>query len=75
VERPYSGIATHYETPTGYSIIVPAKKHLPIIIIFSLWLVGWIQSIIFFAPKLENFSDNTGGLSFEGIFFFVCFLI
>jgi len=43
MERPYSGIATHYQTPTGYSIIVPAKKHLPIIIIFSLWLVGWIQ--------------------------------
>lgn len=75
MERPYSGIATHYETPTGYSIIVPAKKHLPIIIIFSLWLVGWIQSIIFFAPTLENFSDNTGGLSFEGIFFIVWLML
>ncbi|MGE8380045.1 MAG: hypothetical protein ACN6PN_16885 [Sphingobacterium sp.] len=71
MERPYSGIATHYEAPTGYSIIVPAKKHLPIIIIFILWLVGWILSIVSFGPTLGDFYDNTGGLSFEGIFIIV----
>ncbi|WP_313533541.1 hypothetical protein [Sphingobacterium athyrii] len=75
MERPYSGIATHYETPTGYSIIVPAKKHLPIIIIFSLWLLGWIQSIIFFAPTLGDFYDTTGGLSFDGIFIIVWLIL
>lgn len=38
MERPYSGIATHHKTPTGYSIIVPAKKHLPIIFSFYIFL-------------------------------------
>ncbi|MCS4224586.1 hypothetical protein M2408_000666 [Sphingobacterium sp. BIGb0165] len=37
---PSSGIATLYENPSGYHITIPAKKHLPIVIIFSLWLVG-----------------------------------
>lgn len=71
MEKPYSGIATYHETPIGYSIIVPAKKHLPLIIIFSLWLVGWVISIISFGPSLEDFYDTTRGLSFEGIFIIV----
>jgi len=74
MEKPYSGIATHYETPTGYSIIVPTKKHLPLIIILSLWLVGWILSIISFGPTLGDFYDANGGLSFEGIFIIVWLL-
>ncbi|MNH11271.1 hypothetical protein D3C87_481610 [compost metagenome] len=74
MERPYSGIATHHETPTGYSIIVPAKKHLPLILILSLWLVGWIVSIISFGPTLGDFYGTNGGLSFEGIFIIVWLL-
>lgn len=72
MERPYSGIATLYETSNGYHIAVPAKKHLPIVIIFSLWLVGWILSIISVSSLLEDFYDTiNGSLGIEGMFIMV----
>lgn len=72
MERPYRGIATLHETPSGYHIAVPAKKHLPIVIIFSLWLVGWILSIISVSSLLEDFYGTiNGSLGFDGMFIMV----
>jgi hypothetical protein len=73
MEKPYSGIAPHYETPTGVFHYCPSKKNLPIIIL-SLWLVGWILSIISFGPTVRDFYDTNGGLIFEGIFIIVWLL-
>jgi hypothetical protein len=70
MERPYNGIATLYESPTGYHITIPAKKHWPVIIFLSLWLVGWLMGFNFVTSSFGNDIDDiiNGRLGFNSLF-------
>lgn len=73
MERTYNGISTLYETPTGYHITIPAKKHLPVIIFLTLWLVGWVMAINFVGSSFGNDFYNiiNGRLGFDSLFMMV----
>ncbi|WP_312334487.1 hypothetical protein [Sphingobacterium sp.] len=70
MERPYEGIANIDQTPNGYQITIPAKKHIPVIMFLSFWLVAWFVGVNFVgSPFLGDFYDNgNGGSGFDNLF-------
>lgn len=70
MERTYNGTSILDETPTGYHITIPVKKHLPVIIFLTLWLVSWLMAINFFGSSFGNDFHNiiNGKLGFDSLF-------
>ncbi|HAF36381.1 MULTISPECIES: hypothetical protein [Sphingobacterium] len=70
MERPYDGIAIIEQTPNGYQITIPAKKHVPVMMFLSLWLVAWAVGFMFVGSAYLNdfFNNGTKGLGFDRLF-------
>ncbi len=70
MERPYEGIGNIDQTPNGYQITIPAKKHIPVIMFLSLWLVAWFVGLNFVGSSfLVDFYDKgNNGLGFGSLF-------
>lgn len=70
MERPYDGIAIIEQTPNGYQTTIPAKKHVPVMMFLSLWLVAWAVGFMFVGSAYLNdfFNNGTKGLGFDRLF-------